>query len=164
MAKDCGDNSVRDCDRSCRPESPLFMTVASRRPTPIFRLTVFASTSFTKALTAVNVGENQDTAGTIAICRVTTLSRKRDGVRLLGCIEGESNRRAISHCIFHPENPLLAFHYQPAIGSSKVFIWCFQKDDSPDPSNFIVLGHDLLQVESSSASAQELPPSLQPRG
>ncbi|RBA13422.1 hypothetical protein FPRO05_02216 [Fusarium proliferatum] len=127
--------------------------VVSSRPqalrlskTPAFRLTVFRDYVLYQSLDGREaLGENEDTAGTIAIYLLTTLPGGCDDVRLLGCIKGESICGSISHCVFHPEYPLLAFHYQSTIGGPRLFLWCFTKGDSSNTHSSVVLGHEVLQ-------------------
>jgi hypothetical protein len=58
------------------------MPVASNRPTPAFKLTVFCEYILYQSLDGREaLGENEDTAETMAIY-VTTLSGERDDVRL----------------------------------------------------------------------------------
>ncbi|ORY10382.1 hypothetical protein BCR34DRAFT_566803 [Clohesyomyces aquaticus] len=90
------------------------------------------------------LSEEEDPAGTIAAYKITHQDGA-DNIRLLGCIEGDGSRGCIVRCCFHPQLPLLAFHYVSRTGISQLFLWSFTKHSSDDNENFVLLNHELLQ-------------------
>ena len=70
--------------------------------------------------------------------------RHLESPKLVGCITGDGSVGSILHPTFHPQYPLIAFHYKSQIGDSHIVLWLFKKPGD----EIVLLNHDIFSFRS----------------
>lgn len=87
-----------------------------------------------------------DAMGTLALYQAMGDDESRDAT-LLGCVESNGKLGAMSHAIFHPNYPLLAFDCLSARGETHTVLWHFSQANDLD-SKISILNIEALRNNS----------------
>jgi hypothetical protein len=70
--------------------------------------------------------------------------RHSESQKLVGCITGDGSVGSILHPTFHPQYPLIAFHYKSQIGDSHIVLWLFKQPGD----GILLLNHNMFSFRS----------------